>query len=110
MKTHRLDSMKGGWFAGDFEPSLIPSKDFEVAVKRYPAGASEPRHVHKIATEWTVILNGKVQMCGQTFTDGDIIEIEPGEPTDFRVLEDTITVVVKTPSCKGDKFLVGPTD
>jgi hypothetical protein len=31
--------------------------------------------------------------------------IEPGEGTDFQVLEDTITVVAKVPSMLGDKYL-----
>ena len=36
---------------------------------------------------------------------GDIIMIEPGEATDFEALSDVTTVVVKTPSVAGDKYL-----
>ena len=55
-----LDAMIGGWFVGDFEPSVIRTKDFEVAVKKYKAGDKEARHIHKVATELTVIISGKV--------------------------------------------------
>lgn len=104
MKTHKLSEMKWGWFAGDFSPVVVHSKDFEVACKHYKAGDKEARHVHKIAREITLIANGRVLMNGQEFATGDIIEIPPGESTDFVVLEDTITVVLKTPSVMGDKY------
>jgi hypothetical protein len=35
-------------------------------------------------------------MNGVRYTEGDIIVISPNEPTDFRVLKDTITTVVKS--------------
>ena len=40
------------------------------------------------------------------YSEGDIIQIDPGDSTDFEVIEDTITVVVKQPSVKGDKYLL----
>jgi hypothetical protein len=45
-------------------------------------------------------------MNGTIYGTGDIITIEPGEATDFEVLEDTITTVVKLPCVKDDKFIV----
>lgn len=33
MKVDNLDSMIGGWFIGNFEPSLFKTNDCEVAVK-----------------------------------------------------------------------------
>jgi quercetin dioxygenase-like cupin family protein len=106
LKVFKLGDMKGGWFMGDFEPTLLASKDFEIAVKKYPQGSHEHKHFHKISTEWTVITSGKVRMFDQIFHENDIIVIEPGEATDFTALEDTTTVVVKTPSSKNDKYLV----
>lgn len=98
--------MTGGWFVGDFEPSVIRTQAFEVAVKYYQAGDRESRHVHKMADEITVVAQGKVRMSGRTFTTGDIILIPVDEPTDFEVLEPAITVVVKRPSVIGDKYEV----
>ena len=101
-----LDEMVGGWFVGDFEPSVIRTKDFEVAVKKYKAGDKEARHMHKIATELTVIISGKVLMNSQEHGEGSIIEIHPNTSSDFEAIEDTITVVVKTPSVAGDKYVL----
>jgi hypothetical protein len=42
MRTYSLADMKGGWFVGDFSPTVLRTPDFEVAVKEYAAGAREP--------------------------------------------------------------------
>ena len=104
MKTARLDDMKLGWFVGDFSPVVLQTTQFEVACKEYTAGAVENRHVHNVATELTLIVRGRVRMNDREFRAGDIIVLAPGEPTDFVVIEDTITVVVKAPSVAGDKY------
>lgn len=104
MNMRRLDDMIGGWMVGNFEPTCLRTEACEVACKTYPAGAKETPHVHRIATELTLIASGKVTMNGQTFVAGDIVVLEPGEPADFRVIEPTMTVVVKMPSVAGDKY------
>jgi len=106
MKISHLEQMKGGWFIGNFEPTCLRTDVFEVACKEYKAGCHESRHIHRIARELTVIASGRVIMNGQTFDKGDIIELEPGESSDFQVLEDTLTIVVKLPSVVGDKYPV----
>lgn len=105
MKIFKLDDMIRGWFVGDFEPSILKTKAVEVGVKRYKKGDYEQRHYHKIATEITAIIEGKVLMNDKIYSKGDIILIEPNESTDFKALEDTINVVVKLPCAKNDKFL-----
>jgi quercetin dioxygenase-like cupin family protein len=104
MKKFQLTDMVKGWFVGDFSPTIFPSKEIEVAVKEYVCGDVEPLHHHKIATEITVIARGKVRMNGVEYSQGDIILIEPGEATNFEVLEDALTVVVKSPSILNDKY------
>ena len=106
MKHRRLSEMVGGWIVGDFSPTCLRTSEFEVACKIYEAGAHEAAHVHRIATEITLIAEGKVVMNGQTYVSGDIIVLDPGDATDFTTLERTITVVVKTPSVMGDKYPV----
>lgn len=105
MKVFRLSDMTKGWFVGDFDPAALRTQAAEVAVKRYNKGDAEPRHVHQVAPEITLILDGEVQMNGEVFRSGDIVLIEPGEPTDFQAMSDVTTVVVKTPSVAGDKYL-----
>jgi quercetin dioxygenase-like cupin family protein len=87
---------------------MQPSEAVEVAVKYYRAGDHEAAHYHKIATEWTVITAGEVEMNGQRYIAGDIIVMEPGEPTDFKAITDAATTVVKMPCVKKDKYLVAP--
>lgn len=106
MIVRSLNDMVGGWIVGNFEPSCLKTTACEVACKHYEAGASEAAHVHRIATELTLIAAGRVSMNGRTFSAGDIILLEPGEPTDFHALEKTTTVVVKMPSVMGDKYPV----
>jgi quercetin dioxygenase-like cupin family protein len=106
MKTAKLKNMKGGWFIGNFDPSLLKTNLCEVAVKSYKKGDHEESHYHKIATEYTVIITGRVKMNGIEYRAGDIIVMEPDEDTDFESLEDgTANVVVKIPGANNDKYL-----
>lgn len=105
MKKYQLNTMTKGWFVGDFSPTIIKTQEVEVGVKQYFKNEYEETHHHKIATEVTVIVSGKVRMNGEIFVAGDIIVIEPGESTDFEVLEDVTTVVVKYPGAQNDKYM-----
>lgn len=107
MKSIRIDEMTRGWFVGDFVPTLYKTTAVEVGVKHYTAGTTEEWHYHKVATEITVIVSGRVRMSQQYYSSGDIVVIEPGEGTAFEALEDTVTVVVKLPGARNDKFLKG---
>lgn len=104
MKVENLAAMKGGWFVGNFEPSIIKTNDVEVAVKIYKKGDYEQAHYHKIATELTVIVSGRVKMFHTEFEKGQIIVVEPEDITDFEALEDTVCAVVKYPGANHDKY------
>jgi quercetin dioxygenase-like cupin family protein len=106
MKVDKLDTFFKGWVVGNFNPSLFKTNDFEVAVKEYKTGEYEQKHYHKVATEITIITQGLVRMNGIVYTKGDVITIEPGESTDFKVLDNTTTTVIKFPCVEGDKYLV----
>ena len=106
MKKFNLDKMINGWFVGDFIPVAHSTNKCEVAYKEYKKGDFEKKHLHKIATELTLITHGRVLMNGLEYKKGDIILIEPGESTDFKALTDVANVVVKMPSVKGDKYIL----
>ena len=106
MQVFNLSDMVKGWFIGDFEPTLLHTTDFEVAVKRYKKGDSESRHLHKLAVEYTVIIAGEVIMNNIKYKADDIIKIDRNESTDFFLIIYAVTVVVKAPSCKNDKYAV----
>jgi|SaaInlStandDraft_4_1057021.scaffolds.fasta_scaffold37611_2 hypothetical protein len=104
MKVNKLSDMTKGWFVGDFYPTTLRTQNSEVAVKSYKKGEFEERHYHKVATEITVVISGRVLMNGVEFVEGDIVTISPYESTDFKVLKDTVTVVVKCPGAVNDKY------
>ena len=104
MKHALLDSMVKGWFVGAFTPTALSTDACEVAVKTYKAGDKEAAHFHKIATETTLILSGRVRMAGREWGAGDIVVLEPGEITDFEALTDAVNVVVKVPGAGNDKY------
>lgn len=105
MKHFQLADMTRGWFVGDFQPTALATRGVEVGVKHYIAGEREARHHHRIATEVTLVQSGAVEMNGVRYDSGSIIVIAPGESTDFHALADTVTVVVKVPGARDDKYM-----
>jgi quercetin dioxygenase-like cupin family protein len=104
MNIYKINDMIKGWFVGNIVPAAFTTKDVEVAFKEYKSGEYHPTHYHKIATEITLISSGKVEMNGVQYVKGNIIVISPYDKTDFRVLEDSSTVVVKIPGANNDKY------
>lgn len=106
MDVYRMTDMVKGWIVGNFEPSVWKSENFEVAIKYYKSGDKEPKHFHRISRELTAVADGKIMMNGTIFNKGDVIVVHENEVCEFEALDDSITVVVKTPSVSGDKFIV----
>lgn len=104
MDTYNLKNYTNGWFIGNFIPTIIDNNNFEIAIKRYNANDKESAHYHKVATEITVIVSGKVMMNNTIYNENDIIVIYPNEKTDFVCLTDVVTCVIKMPSVMGDKY------
>lgn len=104
MRLSHLRDMIRGWFIGDFTPAALRSTIFEVAVQHRAAGSIEPAHVHRAATEITVLVSGRARMAGIDLEPGHILTLSPGTPASFEAVTDTISVVVKTPSSPGDKY------
>lgn len=108
MKKFRLSDMKKGWFVGNFVPTALHTEGVEVAFRPFQAGAKEARHVHRVATEITVICSGEARMNGVLYTAGDIIVLDPHEESDFEGVQAGTVVIVKMPSVPGDKYEVAP--
>lgn len=104
MQISSLNNMKNGWFIGNFSPTLLKTNDVEVAIKKYKKGDYEEAHFHKISTEITIVINGKVKMKNRILNMNDIILLNPGEITDFLALEDSVCAVVKHPGANNDKY------
>ena len=106
MKVGKLSNHNRGWIIGDFENSLVRTKDFEVCVRVHPKGEVWPAHTHKIATEYNVLISGSMSMCGVELESGDTFIVEPNEIADPIFHEDCTIVCVKTPSVPTDKYIV----
>lgn len=106
MRTAKINDMVRGWFIGDFEPSVFRTKDFEVGILTHKKGEVWPKHYHAIATEYNVLIFGKMFICGQTIESGTIFILDPNEVADPVFLEDCTVVTIKTPSVMGDKYNV----
>lgn len=108
MQSHDLNDMVKGWFVGPFLPTAFHTEACEVAVKTYVRGDHEAEHYHKVSTEITAIVSGRVEMCEREWGAGSIIVLPPSTATSFKVLEDCVTVVVKVPAAADDKYLGRP--
>lgn len=104
MKRYKHSEFKGGWFIGDFEPSILKTSLFEVAVMSHRKGEKWPKHYHAEAEEFNLLLSGKMTICSETIEPGDIFVIEKLEVVDPVFLEDCRLVVIKVPSIPGDKY------
>ena len=98
--------MKCGWFIGDFEPSVLRTKKFEVGYAKHKKNDPWDKHYHKLANEITLVVRGKVKINNQIYSEGDIFLIEPNEVVDPEFLEDVEFIIIKTPSDVNDKYIV----
>lgn len=104
MKIVEISDMKGGWFIGAFEPTVLSTSQFEVGVKTYSKGEYHAPHFHKIATEINYLISGKIIANKKEISVGQIFIFEPYEIAECEFLEDTQILVVKVPSSEGDKY------
>ena len=63
------------------------------------------KHFQVIATEVTVIIEGKARMGDQILGANDIIVLDPKDSYDFEALTEVTLVAVKFPSIPNDKVL-----
>lgn len=106
MKVGRITDFYRGWVIGDFEPSLLKTKDFEIGILHHPKGEKWAAHYHKVATEYNILISGSMRLCDVELVAGDTFVIEPNEIADPIFHEDCTIVCIKTPSNTKDKYLV----
>lgn len=105
IQVHRVEQFSGGWFVGDFEPSIFWSKDMEVGFKHFEAGDVEPEHFQRKSTELTFVVRGECRIGDQSLIAGDIAEIPPLVSASFEAMSPVDLIVVKIPSAPQDKVL-----
>lgn len=95
-----------GWFVGSFEKAVFKTTDLEAGYQVNLKGETSKPHFHKIATEINLIVRGAVLINGELYTAGMGVIFYPNEVAECVYLEDTETMVIKTPGALNDKYLV----
>jgi hypothetical protein len=106
MKYTNVLDYTGGWFMGNFEPSLVHTPHFEISYKGHWANQRLTPHYHKIGTEYNLIVSGRVEVNGVNLNGNDIFIVEPGDVARLVFHTDTKLIVIKIPSIPGDKYEV----
>ena len=95
--------MTGGWFVGNFVPSVLCTDKFEIGYHKHKKGDDTQNHYHKLSTEINVIIKGKMLVNGEICLAGDIFVFEPYTVSEAIFLEDTELIVVRNSSNTKDK-------
>lgn len=103
MKISRIENFTNGWFIGNFEPSILRVEAFEVCLKTIRKGEKQGLARQKVATEVSLLIEGKALVNGHEFVEGDVWLLDSMESADFVALEDCKIIGVKSPSLPADK-------
>ena len=104
MIQDNIENFKGGWFVGDFNPSLFKNPFFEVAHHKHEKGQKTFPHYHKVTHELNYIVKGELMVNGKHLKEGDMWIYEPNEVSDVENLTDNELIVVRWPSIPSDKY------
>ena len=106
MRIANLSDMWRGWLIGDFTPSVLRTKNFEVGLLEHKKGEQWPKHYHKEAEEINLLIEGSMTICGRKIEPMEIFILEKNEIADPEFHEDCKVLCVKVPSIIGDKYEV----
>ncbi len=107
MKTYKLKDFTRGWICGDFQPSVINSKDFEVGIRELTKHDDLSPHFHSQLVELTVVLSGVIKINNTLFYENDIVYLEKEEPCFMEIISDKAKLLfIKSPSIPSDKTYI----
>ena len=104
IKSSHFKNMTRGWLIGDFTPSILRTKDFEIGYLHHSKGEQWPAHIHKEADEINILIRGKMIINNENFEEKDIFIIKKGMLTKAQFLENCEILCIKVPSIPTDKF------
>lgn len=105
IKDMKSPSHDGGWFIGNFEPSIFKTNQFEVGHLFIKKGEITPVHFHQNHKEFNYIIKGKMSINNKILTKGDIFVFNENVISVPFFYEDTEIICIKTPSKPGDKVI-----
>ena len=72
MRLSNINEYKGGWFVGDFNPSIFKNPFFEVAHHKHAKGCETFPHYHAVTNELNYIVRGELMVSGKLLSQGDM--------------------------------------
>jgi hypothetical protein len=105
-KFDDLENYVRGWLIGNFEPSIIKVKDFEICITQHLSGELSDPHYHTESIEINVVSSGEIEVNGRLLSKGGIFIYEAFEISDVKFITDTSLVVIRLPSSPFDKVKV----
>jgi hypothetical protein len=93
-----------GWFIGDFEPSFVRTKEFEIGLLTHEANENWDAHVHRESDEYNYLVQGTMLLNGAKFVAGEWFIFPRGHLAVPKFLETSQILCIKVPSRPGDKI------
>ena len=106
MNIFDVNNFKGGWFIGNFSPSVFRTSDFEIAYKTHAKDEEWPTHYHAQAEEINYLISGNMSINNIELVAPIIFVIDKNEIAKPVFKTDVSLIVVKIPSVINDKFEV----
>ena len=104
MRLSKKNEFKGGWFVGDFDPSIFKNPFFELAHHKHAKGCETFPHYHAVTHELNYIVRGELKVSGKLLSQGDMWIYEPNEVSEVEFLADSELIIVRWPSIPSDKY------
>jgi hypothetical protein len=101
-----IDTYRGGWFVGNFEPTAYKTKACEVAYKLHKKGEIWDTHYHKLSDEINYLIEGIMKINDCLLTAPCVFIIEKEEIASPVFLTDVRLIVVKIPGILNDKYSI----
>jgi dTDP-glucose pyrophosphorylase len=101
-----INEMTRGWLIGDFEPSILRTKDFEVGYLNHKKGELWPVHYHAHMIEINVLIKGKMILNDIEINENQVFVIHKNDIACPIFVEDCFILCIKVPSIIGDKVII----
>ena len=104
MKQSNINNFRGGWFVGDFEPSIFKNPFFEVAHHSHKKNDATFPHYHQVTNELNYIVRAEMMVDKNHLKAGDMWIYEPWDISDVEFLEVSDLMIIRWPSIPSDKY------
>lgn len=95
-----------GWVIGDFENSVIRTKDYELGMIMHEKNEHWGFHYHSKCDEINLLCSGSMTLNGREIHTGQVFKIPRNQIGCAKFLQTCKIACVKIPSVPGDKFVV----